>query len=223
MVDEPLTSVANATQRIESTVRREFKHAGSFRVQPDGKVNVNGLMRLVRPSKTGSLPVQFGEIRGDLNIQDMHLTSLMHSGDKITGSLFANNNPITDLTGAPAEVGNLILIGNRTLTNLKGCPQVMRKLQLWHTGLHSLDGLPDTPGRIEEIDITYDEHLPMLKLLVADKITVRKPGAGVSYLQEEKVIQEILNDARWVGKGKLGIINCRLALKKAGFAGNAAW
>jgi hypothetical protein len=222
MVNLPLLSV-KARQKIEATVRRDFKHAGSFQVQPDGKVDVLGVMRLNRQSKTGELPVQFGQIQGDLNIQDMKLTSLMHSGDKITGSLFANNNLFTDLTGAPAEVGNLILIGNRTLTNLMGCPQQIRKLQLWHTGLHSLEGLPDTPGTVQEIDITYDEHLPMLRLLVADKITVRKPGAGYAYLQEEKAIQEILNDARWVGKGKQGALNCALALKKAGYVGNASW
>jgi hypothetical protein len=86
--------------------------------------------------------------------------------------------------------------------------------------LTSLEGLPS--------GITYctlsnneSQDLPLLRCLtVQGKVAITDAGDSNFW---DKTLTDILNDARWMGKGKQGMLNCALELKKAGYTGNAKW
>jgi hypothetical protein len=208
--------------RIHNLMKEYFFYDTGFKVTADGKVDVVGNIEM-KDSLDNQMPVQFGLIAGNLNISYCALKSLAGCGDQITGVLNASNNLIRDLVGAPEQVGSIILNGNR-LTNLQGAPQQVRDtMRLMDTDLHSLEGLPTQAGAVHKIVITYAEHLPMLRLLVADQVVVKKSGGGYSRLESEQPLQNILNDERWAGKGKSHMLQCANELKKAGYVANAAW
>lgn len=214
-------------KKTEAAVRKHFTGAGHWWVDAEGFVNVTGLLT-AKPSAApadGRLPVKFGEVKGDLNLRHMGLTTLEGCPSRVSGWLYLEGNPITSLAHAPREVGKLVLFDNKELQSLEGCPQrITRGFQMWHSPqLKSLQGLPTEPGIIEELDITYDEHLHLLSALVANKIVLRTPGGGYNYLSVQQPVTDIMNNPQWVGKGKVGALNCALALKKAGFGGNAGW
>lgn len=173
----------------------------------------------------GRLPVKFGDVKGDLNLQNMGLTTLEGAPDTVTGWLFLEGNLITSLAHAPRKVGMLMLNHMPKLVSLEGSPQeIDLALQLYTAPkLSSLEGLPSEPGSIKNLTIPYVAKMPLLKTLVAQKISIRKSEGGYSTLEEVQPLTSILNDPAWVGKGKAGALNCALALKKAGYVDNARW
>lgn len=210
-------------QQIHELVREYFFYDTGFKVGPDGKVDAVGNWEL-KYALNDQIPVQFGVVNGNLNVSNCGLTTLKGCGDWITGTLNASSNLITNLEGVPPQVGSIDLSNNQELTSLEGAPLMVRNfMDLTRTKLTSLKGLPTEPGAIGKIAITYQDHLPMLRLLVAKQIEVKKSGFGYSYLESKQPLQNILNDDRWAGKGKSHMLNCALELKQAGFVGNAAW
>jgi len=81
-------------------------------------------------------------------------------------------------------------------------------------GLESVDGLPPD-ARL--VDITYQKHLPMLKLIRQKQVNIRTPLTG----DLMTVITDILNDH--AGSGKPGAIKAAAKLIKAGYKDNARW
>ena len=210
-------------RKTYALMKEHFIGDYKFKVQPDGLVDVVGTIELMY-ALDDLIPVQFGEINGNLNISNCGLKSLKGCGHTITGSLNASSNLITSLEGAPQEVGFISLNNNQELTSLEGAPSMVRTTMLiTRTSITNLKGLPTQPGAIGRIKITYKENLPLLRLLVAGEITVERPGYGFTHMSLEQPLQAILNDDRWVGKGKSHMLNCALAMKKAGYVGNASW
>lgn len=214
-------------KKILSTVNKYWRSVGHWWVDTQGVVHGTGLLnprpRMKFPD--GRLPVKFGDVKGDLNLSDMGLTTLEGAPDTVTGWLYLGQNLITSLAHAPRKVGMLSMGHMPELVSLEGSPQEIDiGLQL-HSApkLSSLDGLPSTPGSINSLTIPYVANMPLLKTLVAQKIHIIEEQGIYTILQEVQPLNQILNDSTWVGKGKAGALNCALALKKAGYVDNAKW
>lgn len=222
-----MTITDKQRKKIESTVRKYWTSAGHFWVDDQGLVHLTGLLN-PKPKvefPDGRLPVKFGHVKGDLNLKNMGLTTLEGAPETVTGWFFLEGNLLTTLEHAPQQVGVLSLNFMPKLQTLHGCPQVRLTLQMSRApNLVSLEGLPTEPHSINEIILPYKPDLPLLRCLVAKKISLKSvEGGGYSHLTEVQPITSILNDPAWVGKGKAGALNCSLALKKAGYEGNAKW
>jgi hypothetical protein len=141
-----------------------------------------------------TLGVNFGKVKG-FDAQGIGLTSLVGSPTYVTYMFDVRDNKLENLLGAPESVGKLLVDGN-PLKSLEGCPSEIR-------------------GRIY---LTYSTRLPMLRTLVAQEVSLpwNRPVGGDE-------VEKILNDARWMGKGKLGAIPCAAELIRAGYASNAKW
>jgi hypothetical protein len=212
-------------QKILNTVNKYWRTAGHVWVDDQGFVNVTGLLNpKAQKPPGGKLPVKFGVIKGDLNLKNMGLTTLEGCGSSVSGWLYLEGNPLTTLEHAPSQVRVLMLDHMSELKSLHGCPSDVKIFMLRRApNLESLEGLPTTPGHMDELVLPYHENLPLLRTLVAHKISIRKQGWGYSTLEPVQPLTDILNDPQWVGKGKSGMLNCAMALKKAGYTGNAAW
>lgn len=215
-------------KKIESTVRKYWTSAGRFWVDEQGLVHLTGLLnpkpRVKFPD--GRLPVKFGHVKGDLNLQHMGLTTLEGAPETVSGWLYLEGNPLTTLDHAPRQVGvlslnfmpllqtfqGLSLEGKTRLVSLMRAPKLM-----------SLEGLPTEPHSIEELILPYKPDLPLLRTLVANKINLKSDEGGYSHLADVQPITSILNDPKWVGKGKAGALHCSLALKEAGLGAHAKW
>lgn len=213
-------------KKIESTVRKYWTSAGRFWVDDQGLVHLTGLLNPKPKAKfpDGRMPVKFGHVKGDLNLQNMGLTTLEGAPETVSGWLFLEGNPLTTLEHAPQQVGVLSMNFMPKLQTLHGCPQVILMLQMSRApNLVSLEGLPPEPHSINEIILPYKPDLPLLRCLVAKKISLKSVEGGYSHLADVQPITSILNDPKWVGKGKAGALHCSLALKEAGLGAHAKW
>jgi hypothetical protein len=141
------------------------------------------------------LPVKFDHVSHSFYAVNLRLTSLVGSPSHVGGAFVVNNNDLSSLQGAPDHVGSYMVISK----NLK---------------LKNLEHLPTHIQGILHMDYKYD--MPLLRTLVA------QGGVDFGKWAPEPVIQ-ILNDERWVGKGKSHILQCANELKQAGFKENARW
>lgn len=175
---------------------------GTYSVDAQGSVAVEGHVSLIK--RRPRLGVKFSEITGDFGAHGMGLISLQGLPDQIGGELIISGNKLHNLEGAPRTV--------------KG-GMVMDYME--HT-LNSLEGAPDHVGG--RLRITYDEQLPLLRCLVAAKVRLEQPASVTAAFWDKLITcEQILNDARWMGKGKSGMLNCAMELKRAGLGGNARW
>jgi hypothetical protein len=175
---------------------------GTYTVNAQGSVAVDGHVSLIKSRPR--LGVKFNEITGDFGAHGKGLISLQGLPDEIGGALLINGNKLQNLVGAPRTVK-----GDMVISNIE------------HT-LKSLEGAPDQVGG--EFWCTYDEQLPLLRCLVAAKVRLEQPASVTAAFWDKQITcEQILNDARWMGKGKSGMLNCAIELKRAGLAGNARW
>ncbi len=201
---------------------------------------VKGNLTLVRT--TPKLPVSFSEVDGEVRLSRSGLTTLEGCPRKIKGNFLINHCSITTLKGGPETVdgyydacnnqlvslegmaqdigGQVILIKNN-LPNLIGCPDwVGDDMSIVNNPLTSLEGFPSKV--VAWIYVSYTPTLPLLRLLGAlhvELIVAREYGGSDTRTK----LQQIMNDYRWIGRGRAGAWDCRQALKKAGFEGNAKW
>lgn len=145
---------------------------------------------------TGELPDHFDTVSGMFDIAFCGIRDLR--GCPKACNLFAcDHNPIQSLMHAPVKCKQV---------DISGCAE-----------LKSLDHLP----KCEKLSLSWLPDLPLLRCLTAGQVYL-----SFQYRAQEsqvKKCEEILNDPRWMGKGKSNILNCALELKKTGFAGNAKW
>jgi hypothetical protein len=81
--------------------------------------------------------------------------------------------------------------------------------------LKDLTGAPEYVGAW--FDTEYTPTMPLLRCLVAQQ------GVGVNGSHVPPEVYTILNDPKYLGKGKAAAIACAVALTKAGFKANARW
>ena len=167
------------------------------------------------------IPVPFLKVDGNFYVKNKSLRSLKNCPQEVTGSFDVIDNQLTSLAHGPRVVGKHYQCSYNRLTNLVGAPaHVSGYFEVLRNPLESLEGLP---LGISYFVVSNNEHktLPLLRSLsVQGRVAVAKSMEENLW---DVTLNEILNDPRWHGKGKLGMLNCSLELKKAGYAGNARW
>jgi hypothetical protein len=78
---------------------------GTWTLNPDGKIYVNGLIDLHGEELTSFEGMEFGEVDGSFRCQENSLTSLKGSPTRVDGNFLCYRNDITSLEGGPKEVG----------------------------------------------------------------------------------------------------------------------
>jgi hypothetical protein len=178
-----------------------FDVTGGWRADDAGDIHVQGHVRMKWSAPT--LTYTFAHVSGDFD---------------------AGHKGLTSLKGLPEQVGGTLYIGGNRIQNLINCSRHVGE-QLWINDLkllHSLEGMPRHVG--SRVFVTWQPELPLLRCLVAPQVQLGKPNFITQAIHERILTCErILNDERWVGKGKLGMLNCALELKRAGLEGNASW
>lgn len=152
--------------------------------------SVQGNVNLLDPiGDTGELPDHFDTVSGIFDIAHCEIRDLRGS-PSTCAQFYCDHNPIKSLMHAPVKCDRV---------DISGCKE-----------LKSLEHLP----KCEDLGLTWMPDLPLLRCLTA----------GHVYMSYRQTVQkdlvttlvEILNDPRWMGKGKSHMLNCALELKKAG-------
>ena len=156
-------------------------------------------------------PVSVG---GDCLCSNNRLGSLRGAPTSVKGEFTCFRNLLKDLTYAPTSVGGSFRCGWNQLTSLQGAPNhVGGHFDCANNPLTDLIHLPDQiPGKIV---LTYNTHLPLLRCLVAHE--------GVRSLEAPPKVMDILNDPKYMGKGKAASLACAALLIRAGYRDNARW
>jgi hypothetical protein len=130
----------------------------------------------------------------------------------VTGSFTCSEYRLESLVGAPHTVGKDFSCGHNRLTSLEGGPvQVGGRYDCRRNPLNSLDGLPQKLG--DKLSVFYSKDLPLLSLLDIPKDQLVLDSAP-------KKVEEILD--HYAGHPEL-LLDCGVALKDAGYEGNARW
>lgn len=186
----------------------------------------NQLISLVGGPKT---------VKGQYSCQNNKLSDLLGSPQDFTQEYIACNNNLVSLRGAPLQIGGMFDVSNNLLTDLQDAPQTVE--YFWATNnklttlkgaslniskqfifdnnpLENLEGLgPQTPDLIE---VSYKSDLPLLRLLVAQKVNFW-PVLWGKYIQVETILK------KYAGQGKRALFYCQKELEDAGFERNAKW
>lgn len=172
-----------------------------------------------RNTNLREIPVPFLRVYGNFKVS-AKLTSLENSPREVTGSFDVSDNQLTSLVGGPTTVGVDYLCMYNKLENLVGAPDhVSRYMHVHQNPLTSLQALPDGIGYFT-VTNSVQKDLPLLRCLtVQGRVAVVDPQK----IHWDEQLTDIMNDPQWHGKGKQGMLNCALALKKAGYQGNARW
>lgn len=223
-------------------LKKNFSYAGPVDISDDGVVslersivNLNYSFRTLEGKRISSLPVKFGEVKGNFEVRRTGLRSLEGCPHTVGGNFRCGRNPIKSLKGgptkvsrsyhadycpnlrqlegAPDEINDEFSVYNSGIFSFVGGPQKIAFLDAaFCNSLLSLDGLAE---QLNQIIISYKPHLPLLRLLNANKLTF-VPLDGVS-----KEVYEIMEP--YLGQGEAGAFSCGTELATAGFKENARW
>lgn len=104
------------------------------------------------------------DIKCELILKNIELNELPSfiQFNKVSGSLFAENNSFTSLRGFPREVAGCYICSHNKLISLEGCPEIVQTFECSHNNLTSLKG---APKRVDNFDCSYNnlttlEYLP---------------------------------------------------------------
>jgi hypothetical protein len=149
-------------------------------------------------------------VTGDVNLKSI-LSQLPVSFGTVKGLFDCSHNRITHLRGAPSYVGGDFFCQWNLITHLQGAPSYVGGIFDCHR--NKLTSLQEAPLHVGGwFHCTYDDQLPLLRLILFHSIDI---------YHAPKAVHDIMQ--KYVGKGKAHMLNLALELKKAGFAGNAAW
>lgn len=192
-------------------------HGGNITVDPQGLIiegHVDSRRRMYH------IPMPILKVDGNFTIADNKLMSLDNAPQEVTGSFQVPYNELKSLKGGPIKVGQDYDCSHNSLTDLTHAPvHVPRYFHAHLCPLESLEGLPQgmtycTLSNNEQRDV------PLLRCLTVQGKVAITNGTTTAF---DKELNAIMNDSRWHGKGKSGVLNCALELKKAGYGGNARW
>jgi len=94
-------------------------------------------------SYEGHLEVKFNYIRGDFQLEDDNITSLIGGPRIVDGNYIVDSRKITSLEGAPNEVRGMFSCRSTLITDLKGAPERVGSFDAKRNArLTSLEGLP---------------------------------------------------------------------------------
>ena len=212
---------------------------GSYVIQPDGTVDVDGNLES-HHSSLHQLQVKFGTVTGNMNFSRMPLAHLHGFPHTVGGNVSVARTHIKSLEGAPTRVeGNFWAYGCKNLKTLVGGPHHVGKSFYAHQcKLTTLQGAPLYVGNVfditqnplasydpvpqgcTQVNLPYNENAPVLKLLNYPLVHLTADGVTRD-LEKVRAINTILH--KYAGQGKTAMLNCALELKKAGYTENARW
>ena len=225
---------------IEQMLRKQVIIDGTYEIQPDGLVNVDGDVHY--RTSINKITVQFGKVSGnfsrDRNVaQDPRLTTLLGFPNHVDGSVSVARSRVTDLShgpshvggsfycytcdnltslqGAPTYVGGNFMAFKCQLTSLQGAPRVIKGgFDVGENPLENYDHLPEVCA---SLIVPYIKHAPILRLLVYPEVQFRFNPAQEPYSS----VKEIMH--KYAGQGKPGAIRAAAELIRAGYKENARW
>lgn len=126
------------------------------------------------------------------------------SFDVVTGRMDISVTNISSLEGCPRKC-DILDARNNPLLSLAHVPQC-RQLHIQYC--YDLNNLEHMPA-LDLLHISWYPHLPMLRCLMAQQVKITTGAYSL-------ILEDVLNDPKWAGKGKLGVLNCALEMKKRG-------
>lgn len=97
----------------------------NYSINPDGSIDVDGNVDLFSRN-LAILPLKFGRVLGNFNIQNNLLTTLYGAPVAVGGNFNCYHNRLTNLIGSPKWVGADFFCYNNQLSSLEGSPKVVR-------------------------------------------------------------------------------------------------
>ena len=190
-----------------------YKMSSNYEIDDAGIVHVDGSVYCDRLPKTKRMPVQFGRVTGDFVIARALQPLSLKGCPSYVGKWFAieANNGIDSLEHGPQQVDDsyTVEVGN-PIKSLKGiASHVGKNLNIFTP---TLKDLADLPANLKHVYVAYNKHLPVLRLLTAERAYVQNATVGM---------QQILS--KYEGQGRAGAIMCAAELIKAGYKLNARW
>ena len=181
------------------------------------RVNVDAFhVRMMTPMD--QIPVPLGKISGKFSCESCELKTLENAPQQVGGEFWCHKNQLTTLVGGPQEVGGNYYCGWNQLRDLQGAPEIFSGLMVAINQSPGLETLKGLPPNTRMFSFSYTRDLPLLSLLeFKGRVEIRRANSHDSYYGLMDMIE------RWQPKGKAGMLNCALALKKHGYAGNARW
>ena len=147
-------------------------------------------------------------VTGSVNLSDLKLARLpVKFGEVEYFYFYCSDNKLTSLEGAPSRVHKSFLCNHNLLTSLEGAPSQVRFFYCNHNQLTSLVGIHKIIKSCIGIDLSSNPikegGLGLLLIKGLDAINVDKPAFDII--------------AKYLGKGKRGMIDCQQELIKAGY------
>ncbi len=94
----------------------------NYSINDDLTVDVDGNVDLIG-REINSMPVQFGKVYGDFNVDKNKLTSLKGCPEIVMGSFCCSLNNLTSLDYCPKRIGESFTCYKNQLTSLSGMPK----------------------------------------------------------------------------------------------------
>jgi hypothetical protein len=186
---------------IDRAFRVYFRVLGTYEIDHEGRINVKGDVNAREDFSGPHLPVQFGKVEGDcdLEVQD-RLQDLQGAPHTVTGEFFVLAKNLTHLTGAPEHVGARCVLRSNQLRSLAHLPKTAQALR-----------------------INMSPTLPLLRLTERSYPIVWGFPASLGGTSNPllKKATEIMD--KYVGTGRAGALQAAVELIKAGCKENARW
>ena len=116
----------------------------NYQINPDGSVDCFGdVVYNNYYDLEGHFAVKFNYIRGNFQLEDDNITSLIGGPRIVDGNYIIDSRKITSLEGAPNEVRGMFSCRSTLITDLRGAPERVGNFDAKHNHrLISLEGLP---------------------------------------------------------------------------------
>ena len=127
---------------------KDEERIDNYIVRPDGIVDVEGDVNLFEMDLT-KIPIKFGVVTGFFDCSHNQLTNLQGAPEEVGGSFYCSYNQLTSLQGAPEEVGRWFVCHHNLLTSLEGCSKKLKKsFYCYDNQLTTLRGCPEKLGEV---------------------------------------------------------------------------
>lgn len=112
-------------QQIEKIINTCLKYQiENYTINPDGSIDVDGHVDISSRDLT-LLPLRFGRVMGNFNVQNNRLTTLYGAPMVVGGNFNCYHNRLTNLIGSPEWVGGDFFCYQNQLLSLEASPKVV--------------------------------------------------------------------------------------------------
>lgn len=171
-------AMLNSETDINTWMVEHAPHVKKFTINSDFTIDVDGDLFLSRVE--GTLPVQFNEVKGDVDFdfgcsltnlkgsprkcgrfscKDLGLTSLEGAPETVK-SFNCSQNKLTNLKGSPKNVAEYFVCDVSKLTSLEGAPETVKSFSCKENNIVDLKGSPKNVSG--GFDLSYNDKLTSL-------------------------------------------------------------